>query len=78
MGARGKRAQWNDGKQPPDVRKTLQHGYPPPRIESGFRYGQENGPGSEAVDDEVDVTASAARVTPVRKEPPGVTGGTVL
>lgn len=68
MGARGKRAQWHDGKEPPDGRKTLQHGYPAPRIESGSEHGQENGPASEAVDNKVDVTASASRVPPVREE----------
>lgn len=65
MGARGKRAQRHDGEKPPDGRKTLQHGYPVRRIESGSEHGQENGPASEAVGNEVDVTASAARVPAV-------------
>lgn len=60
MGARGQRAQRNDGKQPPDDEKTLQHGYPPPRIKSGFRHGQENGPVLEAVNHEIDVTPGLA------------------
>jgi len=65
MGARGKRAQRHDGEQPPDGRKTLQHGYPVPRIKSGSEHGQENGPASEVVVNEVDVTASAAPVPAV-------------
>jgi len=78
MSARSKRAQRHDGEQPPEDGKTLQHGYPPLRIESGFQDGQENGLLSEAMEHEIDVTPSATRVTPVREETPGVTGGTVL
>jgi hypothetical protein len=65
MGTRSKRAQRHDGEKSPDGRKTLQHGYPVPRIESGSEHGQENGPASEAVGNEVDVTASASRVPAV-------------